>query len=142
MKSIKNLGLAAITLLLITSFTTVTENVLVGRWEGKDKGDVGFLTFSDDGYATFEFDGSILGGESFQSNGVQCSMRFSIDTSEKPNTIDLVISKKEDKTELARFKGIYEMTSLDELHLALSFNDGADRPIDFDNDDIYFKRID
>lgn len=141
MKVFQKLSWIAITFLLITSFTTVKEGELVGTWKGADKGDIGFLTFSADGFATFEIEGQTMGGKSFDMQGISAQMRYTIDASALPASIDFIISKQDTYEELTRMKGIYEMNTPDELHIALAFGAGKSRPIDFSTDNVMFYRV-
>jgi hypothetical protein len=141
MKLLQKLSLLAITLLLMNSFTVVKDEVLVGRWKGKEKGDIGFLTLSADGFATFEMDGQIMGGRSFDLRGVIVNMRYSVDATAATASIDFIIYENETNNELSRLKGIYEMNTPDELHLALTFGGGLERPEDFSTNDLMFYRM-
>lgn len=141
MKLLKTLSLVMITLLLITSFTAVKEDTLVGRWKGKDQGDIGFLTLSEDGFATFEMDGQIMGGKSFEMSGDTAAMKYSTDATTAPASIDFIIYEEDTYNEVGRLKGIYEMTAPDELHIALTFNGGLGRPEDFSSDNVIFYRV-
>lgn len=140
MKILKKLSLALATLVLLLSFTTPKEEY-IGKWKGQDKGDIGFLTLTDDGYALFEFNGQIMGGKSYNHQGIDAYMRYTVNTGISPAGIDFIIYTKKDNKELARMKGIIEMDSSDELHLALTFGDGSSRPTDFSKDDIVFNRV-
>jgi uncharacterized lipoprotein YehR (DUF1307 family) len=141
MKLLKQLSLVAITLSLMTSLTAVKEDALVGRWKGKDKGDIGFLTLSADGFATFEMDGQIMGGKSFDMRGVSAHMRYTVDATTEPAAIDFIIYKDETYNELNRLKGIYEMNTPDELHLALTFVGELGRPGNFSTDNVMLYRV-
>jgi hypothetical protein len=141
MKLFQKLSLIAITLLLMTSFTTVIDEALVGRWKGMEKGDIGFLILSVDGFATFETEDQIMGGESFKMRGVNASMRYSFNATTVPATIDFIIYEDETYNELTRLRGIYEINTRDELHLALTFREGMDRPVDFSADNVMFYRV-
>jgi len=140
MKILKKLSLALVTLLLLFSFTTPKEEY-VGKWKGQDKSDIGFLTLTDDGYAIFEINGQIIGGRSYMQQGINVYMRYIVNTGISPAGIDFIIYTKSDNVELARMKGIIEMDSSDELHLALTFGSGSSRPSDFSKDNIIFNRV-
>jgi uncharacterized lipoprotein YehR (DUF1307 family) len=141
MKSLNKLSLVTIILLLITSFTAVKEDELVGRWKGKDKGGIGFLSLSADGFATFEMNGQTMGGKSFEIRGVTATMRYSTDATTAPAAIDFIIYEENTFKEVSRLKGIYEMNTANELHLALTFEEGLGRPVDFSADNVMFYRV-
>ena len=141
MKLFQKLSLIVIILLLLNSFTAVIDEALVGRWKGKEKGDIGFLTLSADGFATFETEDQIMGGKSFKMRGVTASMRYSFNATTVPATIDFIIYEDQTHNELTRLRGIYEINTRDELHLALTFGEGMDRPVDFSTDNVMFYRV-
>ena len=84
MKILKALSLTAVIFMFLTSFTAlVGDSPHVGRWKGEDKGDMGFLELTSDGYATFEFEGQKMGGKSYVSDGVELAMTYKIDKKQK-----------------------------------------------------------
>ncbi len=137
---LKKYSLILTALLLLTSFTSVKENELIGKWKGVDKGDIGYLTITDEGYAQFELDGAFLGGKSFEMQGRNACMKYIVNKEEHPAEIDFIIYDNSSKAEIFRLKGIYELNSIDELHLAIAF-EGPKRPIDFSKDDVILKRM-
>ena len=112
-----------------------------GKWKGKDKGDIGFLTLSSEGYATFEFNGQIMGGRSYDHQGVKAAMKYTVNNGTSPKSIDFIIIDLSSDEELGRLKGIINMKSRDEMQMALTFGGGAGRPTDFENDAIVFNRM-
>jgi len=140
MKIFKKLSFALVTLLMLFSFTA-PEDDHIGKWKGKDKGDIGFLTLSSDGYATFEFNGQIMGGKSYNHQGRTASMKYTVNKGVSPTAIDFMIIDKSANKELARLKGIIKMTSRNEMQMALRFGGGAGRPTDFSTDAIVFSRV-
>ncbi|MBF4983776.1 hypothetical protein FNJ87_05320 [Nonlabens mediterrranea] len=141
MKILKALSLTAVLFMFLTSFTAlVGDSPHVGRWKGEDKGDMGFLELTSDGYATFEFEGQKMGGKSYVSDGVELAMTYKIDKKKSPTHIDFIIIDKSSNAELGSLKGIIEMKSHDQLHLALSFS-GESRPTDFTVDALLFSRV-
>jgi uncharacterized protein (TIGR03067 family) len=127
--------------LLITSFTAVKEELLVGKWKGEDKGGIGFLSLSADGFATFEMNGQTMGGKSFDMSGVIATMRYSTDATTAPASIDFIIYEEATYKEISRLKGIYKMNTPDKLQIALMFEEGRGRPDDFSTDNIMFYRV-
>lgn len=112
-----------------------------GRWKGEDKDDIGFLTLSSDGYATFEFDGGILGGKSYDYLGVTASMKYIVDENTSPKGIDFIIIDNSTEKELGRLKGIFQLISNGEMEMAISFGEKPTRPTDFSEDAIVFSRV-
>lgn len=140
MKILKKLSFALVTLMLLFSFTA-PESEHVGRWKGQDKGDIGFLTLSKDGYATFEFNGQTLGGKSYDHQGRKAAMKYTVNNGTSPKAIDFIIVENKSGDELGRLKGIINMKSRNEMQMALRFGGGAGRPTDFSEDAIIFNRV-
>lgn len=140
MKILKKLSFALLTLMLLFSFTG-PGGEHVGKWKGKDKGDIGFLTLSADGYATFEFNGQIMGGKSYDHQGTKAAMKYTVNNGTSPAAIDFIIIDKKADEELGRLKGIIDMKSRDEMQMAITFGGGAGRPTDFSVDAIVFDRM-
>ncbi|MBC8757440.1 hypothetical protein H2O64_22410 [Kordia sp. YSTF-M3] len=140
MKILKRVALALVTLIVMYSFTA-PGGEHVGRWKGKDKGDIGFLTLSADGYATFEFNGQTMGGKSYDHQGVKAAMKYTVNNGTSPAAIDFIIMDKRADEELGRLKGIINMKSRNEMQMAITFGGGAGRPTDFSVDAIVFDRV-
>ncbi|KAB8152199.1 hypothetical protein EZY14_014215 [Kordia sp. TARA_039_SRF] len=140
MKILKKLSFALVALMLLFSFTAPGGDH-VGKWKGKDKGDIGFLTLSSDGYATFEFNGQTMGGKSYNHQGTTASMKYTVNNGMSPAGIDFIIVEKASKKELGRLKGIIKMKSRNEMQMALTFGGGYGRPKDFSTDAIVFNRV-
>lgn len=140
MKSFKNLSILILSLVFFCSFSLKDSPSYVGKWKGDDKGDVGYLTLSEDNYATFEFNGEIMGGKSFDHKGTSASMKYKVDTSYSPYRIDFVIIDNGNEDELGRLKGIVKMIESNKMRLALGFGE-SERPTDFSEENsIYFDR--
>ncbi|WP_046755757.1 hypothetical protein [Kordia jejudonensis] len=140
MKILKKLSFALITLMLLFSFTAPSGQH-VGKWKGKDKGDIGFLTLTDGGFATFEFNGQTMGGKSYNHQGVDAAMKYVVDNDTSPVSIDFIIYDNSKKQELGRLKGIIKMKSKNEMQMAMTFGGGSGRPTDFSKDAIVFSRV-
>jgi hypothetical protein len=63
----KKIILLLLVTLSLTSFNTVdnTHFNIVGRWEGSDKKEIGYIVFQADWYAYFEVQGQKMGGKDF-----------------------------------------------------------------------------
>lgn len=140
MKILKKLSFALVTLMLLFSFTAPGGDY-VGKWKGKDKGDIGFLTLTSDGYATFEFNGQTMGGKSYNHQGTNAAMKYTVNTGTSPTSIDFIIFDNDKEAELGRLKGIINMKSRNEMEMALTFGGGTGRPKDFSSDAIVFNRV-
>lgn len=140
MKTLKKLSLAVITLMLLFSFTA-PEGQYVGKWKGKDKGDIGFLTLSEDGYAIFEFNGQTMGGKSYKHGDFNAAMKYTVNYGTSPAAIDFIITDNDSNEELGRLKGIINMKSRNEMQMALTFGGKTGRPTDFSKDAITFNRV-
>ncbi|WP_298511582.1 hypothetical protein [uncultured Kordia sp.] len=140
MKILKKLSFALVTLMLLFSFAAPEGNH-VGKWKGQDKGEIGFLTLTSDGYASFEIGGQVVGGRSYAMQGVNAAMKYTINNGVTPTGIDFIIIDNGSKKELGRLKGIIKMKSNDEMQMAMTFGGGTGRPTDFSTDAIVFKRV-
>ncbi|TCK68649.1 hypothetical protein DFQ05_0157 [Winogradskyella wandonensis] len=139
MKLFKKLALLFSVLFLFSSFNIDSDKSYVGKWKGKDKGDIGFITLSSDNYATFEFEGRVMGGKSYMQQGLNAAMTYTVDESTKPYKIDFIMINKENNSELGRLLGIINMITPDEMEMAIGF-DGSSRPSDFSSNNITFYR--
>lgn len=140
MKILKKLSFVLVTLMLLFSFTAPTGQH-VGKWKGKDKGDIGFLTLTEDGFATFEFNGQTMGGKSYDHQGVNAAMKYTVNNGTTPTSIDFIIFDNRANEELGRLKGIIKMNSRNEMQMAMTFGGGTGRPTDFTQDAIVFGRV-
>ncbi|RZN79935.1 MAG: hypothetical protein EVB11_12100 [Winogradskyella sp.] len=140
MKSIKRLSLFLGAFLIFCSFTIEADKSYIGKWKGKDKGDIGFLTLTKDRYATFEFDGEIMGGKSYNHQGITAALKYRVNTKKDPYRIDFIIWDKKKAIEVGKLRGILKMNSNDEMQMAINFSGSNNRPTDFLIDSITFLR--
>lgn len=141
MKSLKNLSILIVSLVLFCSFSLKDSPSYVGKWKGEDKGDIGYLTLTKDGYALFEFEGQILGGKSFTMRGNEASMHYEVEKKENYYHIDFIIKQLKDDETLGTLEGIFKMNSESQMVLAVGF-DGSPRPTNFESDAITLNKID
>ena len=141
MKSLKTLSLLILSLVLFCSFSLKDSPSYVGKWKGEDKGEIGYITFTKDGYALFEFNGQTMGGKSFTTDGVEASMQYEVEKKENYYNVDFIIKKIEDKETLGTLQGIFKMNSESQMVLALGF-DGSARPTNFEANQITLNKID
>mgnify|MGYP001066447095 CR=1 FL=1 len=136
----KKIILLLITTLILSSFKTNpnTDFSIVGKWKGVADKEVGYFIFQEDGYAFFEFQGQIIGGKEFMMKGKKGSMKYEIDYSKSPMTIDFIVTVIDDnKTE--RLLLIANKINNDKLQIALGFN--GERPTNFkEHDEMIFLR--
>ena len=122
------------------SFLEIDKKTYVGKWKGQDKGDIGFLTLTKDRYATFEFEDEIMGGKSYNHQGVIAALKYRVNTKKNPSTIDFIIWDKKKAIEVGKLRGIFKMTSDAEMQMAINFSGSNYRPKDFSTDSITFLR--
>lgn len=115
-----------ILLLLVIPFfafnTLQTESSFVGKWKGEDKGDIGVIDLTADGYATFEMNGEVLGGPEFLMEGVRMKMTYTINTNTTPMQLDFTMTKLS-TDESRTMPGIVRFESDNAMRLAMNFND-------------------
>lgn len=137
----KKIILLFITTLTLMSFNKVTnsEFSIVGKWQGQDENETGYIIFQKDGYAYFDFQGLIMGGEEFVIKGQKASMTYEVDYSKTPMTIDLIV-KKIESGEIKKLLCIAEIINENQIKLQIDFNDN--RPTEFnENDSLIFNRV-
>lgn len=141
MKSLKKLSILILSLVLFCSFSLKDSPSYVGKWKGEDKGDIGYITFTKDGYALFEFDGQVMGGKSFVRDGVEASMQYEVEKKDNYYNVDFIVKKIESEETMGTLQGIFKMNSDAEMILALGF-DGSSRPTNFETNQITLKKVD
>lgn len=110
----------------------------VGKWIGEDKGDIGYIVFDEEGYASFEIEGQIMGGKEFTMNGQKGKMTYSINDKVNPIEIDFIITKI-DTEESMELLGIAEFIDKDTVNFSISYN--SVRPTQFGETSIILKRV-
>lgn len=135
----KHILLFLIGLPLLSLTTTKSSSDFIGRWEGEDEGEIGYLIIDEEGYAAFEFEGETMGGKSFLMEDEEASMTYEINTAVDPIEVDFIITFKEDDEEF-RMLGIAKFLDENSFHFAM---DEEERPTAFtDENSIIFKRVD
>lgn len=135
----KHILLFLIGLPLLSLTTTKSSSDFIGRWEGEDEGEIGYLIIDEEGYAAFEFEGETMGGKSFLMEDEEASMTYEINTAVDPIEVDFIITFKEDDEEF-RMLGIAKFIDDNSFHFAM---DEEERPTAFtDENSIIFKRVD
>lgn len=140
MKSLKRLSILIVSFVLFSAFTLIETPPCVGKWKGEDKGDIGYITFTKDGYALFEFDGQIMGGKSFVRDGVEASMQYEVEKKDNYYNVDIIVKKIENDETMGILQGIFKMNSETEMVLALGF-EGSSRPTNFENNEISLRKV-
>ncbi|WP_430408920.1 hypothetical protein [Kordia sp.] len=82
-----------------------------------------------------------MGGKSYNHQGVNAAMKYTVNTGTSPTSIDFIIYDNDQKEELGRLKGIIKMKSRNEMQMAMTFGGGSGRPTDFSHDAIVFNRV-
>ena len=133
----KHLFIFFIVPLMLLNSTSQKED-FVGKWIGEDKGDIGYIVFDEEGYASFEIEGQIMGGKDFTMNGQKGKMTYSINDKVSPVEIDFIITKI-DTEESMELLGIAEFIDKDTVNFSISYN--SVRPTQFGETSIILKRV-
>ena len=133
----KHLFIFFIVPLMLLNSTSQKED-FVGKWIGEDKGDIGYIVFDEEGYASFEIEGQIMGGKEFTMNGQKGKMTYSINDKVNPIEIDFIITKI-DTEESMELLGIAEFIDKDTVNFSISYN--SVRPTQFGETSIILKRV-
>ena len=138
----KKLLLLFIATLTLTSFNKYSnsEFSIIGKWEGQDENESGYIIFQKDGYAYFDFQGQVMGGKEFVIRGQKASMTYEVDYSKTPMTIDIIV-KKIETGEINKLLCIAEKIDKNQIKLQMDFT--GVRPTQFnENDSLIFNRTD
>jgi hypothetical protein len=125
-----------IPLLLIN--TTNQKEDFIGKWVGEDQGEIGYITFDDEGYAAFEVEGQVLGGKEFIMNGEKGKMTYTINYKTKPIEVDLTVTKLE-SGESKSLLCIAEFKDKNSMSFNMSYT--SERPTDFGEGTIVLTRM-
>ena len=118
--------------------TTSQKEDFIGKWTGEDQGEIGFIIFDDEGYASFEVEGQILGGKEFFMNGKKGKMTYTINYETNPIEVDFTMTKIE-SGESKIILGIAEFTDEDTMTFDMTFD--TERPSEFGDNSITLKRV-
>ncbi|MEZ4792133.1 MAG: hypothetical protein R2783_01240 [Gelidibacter sp.] len=72
----KKIVLFILTLPMLAFNPLQSKKDFIGKWTGEDKHKIGYISFDNEGYATFEIDGQVLGGKEFELNGEKGKMTY------------------------------------------------------------------
>lgn len=89
-----------ILLLLIPFFSFTSKHAnfdIIGKWKGKDKGEIAYLIFDNEGYFTMEVNGERMGGKNFTMRGKKAKAKYNYRSTKKPIEIDIIISDIQNK---------------------------------------------
>jgi hypothetical protein len=130
-------------LLLVPLFSvaqkTNTEDFL-GKWAGKDKGEIGYITFDEQNIAFIEIDGQLMGGKEFLLKEEKFSLTYKINTEAKPITVDFILTNLASDEQRTLFC-IAEFKDPNTMQFAINFADL--RPEDFtEKNSIILTRVD
>lgn len=105
---------------------------LVGRWEGIQGSDTVTFLFESDSTITMtnKKDPQVIGGRENVRKGKKVRMIYTVDASQKPFAIDMIIQEIETTIEQLRMKGIFEFIDNNEINI--NFGPGVSRPVAFD----------
>lgn len=107
----------------------------VGKWLGEDQGQIGKLTFDNEGYASFEIQGEIFGGKEFVLNGRKGKMVYEINTDTNPIEVDFIVTLLDTGDE-KRLLCIANFIDPDTMQFAIDFTGdfGTKRPQEFNSE--------
>jgi hypothetical protein len=127
--------LVLISSLIFFAFTS-SEDIHIGKWEGKDKNTSGTIILEKDFNAQLVIGDKKFGGDSFIVNGKSYLLKYEIDYTKNPIWLDFIVIEQSSKIEKGRLQGIIEFVSNDKLKLLINFS--GNRYTSFDNkpDDI------
>lgn len=135
MKKIFFLVVAVVSFLSFKSNNTYD---LIGKWKGSDKKDIGYIIFEREGYASFEFQGQLLGGKEFEINGEKATMFYKVDDTKEPIALDFIMTKI--KTgETRNLRCIIKWVTKDCFKMEIGFTEKY--PEDFSDAVIIFNRV-
>lgn len=126
----------AIAVFIFNSFSNPSERH-IGEWKGTDNsGKTASLVLDENKDVTMIIHNQVFGGKNFQMNGKKGEVKFEIDYSKNPTSIDFV-AYVEDNGELKekkeRLKGILRFITDNKMELRLSFT--GKRFTNFDPED-------
>ncbi|WP_018342658.1 hypothetical protein [Cytophaga aurantiaca] len=135
---------ALLILLVIPFFSFLSPDYktsdFIGKWKGEDKGEIGVITFDNEGYASFEIGGEIMGGKEQTNEEGTFSMTYKIDAAAQPIHVDFIMTNVKTKEEVIMF-GIAKFKDIDNMYLAVDADTGT-RPAEFDTENtILLKRV-
>lgn len=117
--------------LMSMTFIHAQDYSLVGTWQGTRDGETGKFIFDKKGYATIDQGGEKIGGKKYMANGLKLKVIYDVNPTTDPKTIDFIIKKSDDDTEITRMVGIYKFVNEKTLILNLNTKDKI-RPRKFD----------
>jgi len=118
--------------------TTDQQERFIGKWIGSDKGDVGYMIFDEEGFATFEIQDQIIGGKEFIMNGKKGKMTYTVNFRTQPIEVDFTITKLA-SDESKKILGIVEIKDANTMVINLDFDTAI--PTEFGENSIHLKRL-
>lgn len=111
-----------------------TTSKIIGEWTGIDSdGNEGKFIFTEDNYASITVDGEFIDGKNYiirggKNDGKTGELKYIIDYSKSPFTIDFIASMVENKklVEKGRILGLIKFINDTEMLLAFSFTGKRD----------------
>ena len=121
--------------LVLASWTIYAQSdnpKLIGQWEGFQGADSMTFVFEKDSIVTMlnKTKKETIGGRENVREGRKVRTIYSVDLSERPFAIDLIIQETETNHEQGRMKGIFVF--LGENKMKINFGPGNSRPTTFD----------
>jgi len=110
----------------------------IGKWQATEKNEAITITFDKEGYVAIQRGDEVIGGKSFEMEGVKGSMVYKFDPDGVKGHLDMIMTVL-DTQESHTLMALYKIVSTDEIVIAI---DGAERPENFDSKDaLTFKRV-
>ncbi|MCB0441201.1 MAG: hypothetical protein H6583_09245 [Alteromonas sp.] len=94
----------------------------LGKWEGEDNKQIGYLTFEPDGFLFIEVDGDVMGGQEFDLDGKRLQLTFEVNDKKDPIELDLVMTNLEDPDDQKLLLCIVRFIDEDHFELDPSFD--------------------
>lgn len=138
----KKIALFLAMFLVLTSFTAsevVNGFNLVGKWTGTEENNAkGSFIFDEFGYATMFMNGAQLGGKNFEFEGKKASLKYVIDQSVNPITLDFIVTEP---TSSRKLKIMFLIKIINNNTIVIASEDDNKRPSKFTKDNsMTFKR--
>ena len=127
----RNILLLLLTIPLLSISSINNKNKFIGKWIGTSKGEIGFVNFDKEGFASFEIQGQIFGGKEFVLNGEKGKMTYKINDNVTPIQIDFTVTKIKTKEEM-KILCIAKFKNENEMEFAMNFNNN--RPVEFNSE--------
>jgi len=116
----KFLLLVILTSLLTQCSEKKANEKILGEWASVDKRIS--IIFDETNHAVFMMDGKVFGGNDFiTSDGIKGEVKYEINETQKPSTLDIIIYEKGKTDERARIMGIFRYLTDNKIEWRMNF---------------------